>query len=63
MVTRKDVGKPVTDGTRTGVLKDLDLKWVDPSSPAHDRRTIPQAWVKFEGQGETQLHPSTIERV
>ncbi|WP_326660489.1 hypothetical protein [Streptomyces sp. NBC_00385] len=62
-VTRKDIGKRVTDGERTGVLRDVDLKWMDPSSPTHARRFLPQAWVKFDGQGERQLHPSAIERV
>lgn len=62
-VTRKDIGKRVTDGQRTGVLRDVDLRWMDPASPTHERRTYPQAWVKFDGQAERQLHASTVERV
>lgn len=63
MVTRKDIGKRVTDGERSGVLRDLDLRWMDPASPPYERRTYPQAWVLFDGQGERQVHPSGIERV
>ncbi|QLG36352.1 hypothetical protein HXS80_16030 [Streptomyces sp. CB04723] len=51
------IGKLVTDGKRTGVLRDVDLRWVDPRSDPNDRRTYPQAWVYFEGRGEMQVSP------
>ncbi|MGW4271612.1 hypothetical protein ACWEGQ_04440 [Streptomyces seoulensis] len=51
MVTRKDVGKRVTGGSRVGVLQDVDRKWLDPASSPFDRRTYPLAFVRPDAGG------------
>lgn len=60
-MTRKDVGKRVTDGQRVGVLQDVDRKWLDPALPADRRFTVPLAWVRPEGGGvEWTINPSQL---
>ncbi|MBA9050823.1 MULTISPECIES: hypothetical protein [Streptomyces] len=61
MVTRKDVGKRVTDGSRVGVLQDVDRKWVDPASLPTERRTYNLAFVRPEGGGrEWTTNPNRL---
>lgn len=61
VISRKDIGKRVTDGDRSGVLRDLDLKWVDPAWRPGQPRIYAQAWVLFDGQGERQVHPNSLK--
>ncbi|WP_328950445.1 hypothetical protein OG778_23740 [Streptomyces sp. NBC_00184] len=61
MITDRDIGTRVTDGKRTGILKALDPKWVDPASPPYERKTYNMAFVWPETGGrEWMLNPSTL---
>lgn len=63
MVSAKDIGRLVTDGRREGVLKDVDLEWMDPASLPGERKVYRQAWVRFDGSGEVQMSPARLQRV
>ncbi|MDX3386492.1 hypothetical protein PV682_34340 [Streptomyces niveiscabiei] len=61
MVTVEHIGKPVTDGVRTGILQavyeDVDEKML----PAYRKPEL-VAWVRPEGGGiEWEARPSTLE--
>jgi hypothetical protein len=51
MVTKSMIGKRVTDGHRTGILREVDPKWEDPTKLPADRVPTATAFVWPEGGG------------
>lgn len=58
----KDVGKRVQYGDQVGTLLAYDGRWMNPASPPWERKYEAQAWVKFQGKAEAQIHPRFLER-
>lgn len=44
-VTREHIGQRVTDGERSGELRDIIRDWSDPARPAWDRWPVNMAFV------------------
>ncbi|WP_075735185.1 hypothetical protein [Streptomyces acidiscabies] len=63
MVTDEHIGKPVTDGVRTGVLMAL-IQYENPSQLPAQRRSRLMAYVRPEGGGiEWDAPPSELRPV
>lgn len=61
MVTRSDIGKRVTDGHRTGVLKDVIKDWEDPGKIRSEAFKVTTAFVRPEGGGrEWMARPANL---
>ncbi|MFJ6054654.1 hypothetical protein [Streptomyces sp. NPDC092307] len=64
MVSRADIGHRVQDAQgRTGILRDIDPTWEDPSHLPYDRRQQMVAFISPE-QGGREWHadPTTVKR-
>ncbi|MEV7512653.1 hypothetical protein AB0O57_32315 [Streptomyces sp. NPDC091201] len=64
MINRTDIGHRVQDAHgRTGILRDIDPAWEDPSDPPHDRPRRPVAFISPEHGGrEWHADPVTVTR-
>ncbi|MGW6313788.1 hypothetical protein [Streptomyces sp. NPDC055099] len=59
MVTPDDIGKPVSDGVRTGILMEIYKDWTNPNQSGKDG---PMAFVRPEGGGyEWSVQPGRLE--
>ncbi|WP_331723806.1 hypothetical protein OG592_44660 (plasmid) [Streptomyces avidinii] len=64
MIDRNDIGHRVQDAYgRTGILRDIDPTWEDPSDPPGGRRQHPVAFISPEHGGrEWHADPTTVTR-
>ncbi|MFF3087634.1 hypothetical protein ACFVRB_21660 [Streptomyces nojiriensis] len=64
MIDRTDIGHRVQDTHgRTGILRDIDPTWEDPSDPPGSRRQHPVAFISPEHGGrEWHADPTTVTR-
>ncbi|UUY52739.1 hypothetical protein NRK68_36405 (plasmid) [Streptomyces yangpuensis] len=64
MIDRNDIGHRVQDAYgRTGILRDIDPAWEDPSDPPHNRTRRPVAFISPEHGGrEWHTDPTTVTR-
>lgn len=65
MVTVKDIGRLVEDGSgRVGILRDVMRDYEDPAEPPNERRKRPTAFLWPESGGAEWLAPpDTVRRV
>ncbi|MGW6412989.1 hypothetical protein ACWF95_38520 [Streptomyces vinaceus] len=65
MIDRADIGHRVQDAHgRTGILRDIDPAWEDPSALPYDRCQRPVAFISPERGGrEWHADPATVTRV
>ncbi|WP_327267168.1 hypothetical protein OG444_40300 (plasmid) [Streptomyces sp. NBC_01232] len=64
MIDRTDIGHRVQDAYgRTGILRDIDPTWEDPSDPPGSRRRQVVAFIAPEHGGrEWHADPTTVTR-
>ncbi|MFD9622129.1 hypothetical protein ACFWB2_33440 [Streptomyces virginiae] len=65
MIDRTDIGERVQDAYgKTGILRDIDPAWEDPSDPPGGRRRQVVAFISPERGGrEWHADPTTMQRV